>query len=130
MNFVKNILTIFMLGQMWLCASDFSIWYIPFEAKTDRPITRTILNKSPNIFINITTAISTDQISRLITAGNEPMNEQHLRLKLVLDRKTYFFDTHGNGVMTGGNQVKIDRDSFEKLVSNQKICFEFGESIQ
>ena len=127
MNLAKFLFPILMACQSFAQGPNLQIWYIPFEAKTDRPITRKLITSGPNILLKIYTPLDLEPIRKLISNGQDPINEHHIRLKLYINNELYFFDSRGNGVSSNGKTVKIDKAQFDKYFSFTKICFDLGQ---
>jgi len=105
---------------------DIKLWYIPFAAKTDVPITTKKIERCSNVVLFNNLAANSDSFRSLITDSRERMDSKNIRLKLLLGKDIYYFDALGNGTINGKGAVHVDVDRFQKLVSPSKINVHFG----
>lgn len=98
------------------------IFYFPFSFQTDVGITRRTIESQALICIKINASYMIESLEGLIVPRDGiTMETYNIRLKLICNGRTYFFDRLGNGVVDGKKPVFINREKFESMVSSQKI---------
>lgn len=103
------------------------IYYIPFEVRTNEPVT------SRSIELNAFAAVSLKHqwfelhFLKMIKHRQEcKINENQIRLKVVIGKDVYVFDRFGYGVMNRKHGVWIDKRDFLTIFMDNSIALPLG----